>query len=113
MAVWLDEVGAHELHLDLARMPGVVGSHRVEIAERALGALLDQLTGPLRRDVPGAVASEALLHRDGRQALAEKLAAFLANGMVAGDEEHGQPKVPQSAALIPVSPTGVPLNRSS
>src|SRR5438067_2832042 len=76
------------LDRDLAGPTRVVRRDRAQIAQRLLGALLDQRPGAHGRDLAGAVGGEPVLDGDGGQAAAQKRRAFAAGGLVAGDEQH-------------------------
>src|SRR5207248_4398991 len=86
-AVLLGRVRRRQLDLDLARAARVVRGHRREVAERLLGAGLDQLPRAPGRDLAGAVAARALPHGGGREAGAEELPRLLARRPVAGHEQ--------------------------
>src|SRR5207253_2694582 len=60
------------LDLDLARLAGVVRGHGFQVGESALGAFLDELARPARRQQPRRLQAEALLDLDRRQAVAEQ-----------------------------------------
>ena len=81
-------LGALELDLDLARAAGVVGRHRLQIGQRLLRALLDQLPRPHRRQHPRRAGAERALDRHRRQSLTEQCLPLAAGGLVAGDEQH-------------------------
>src|SRR5262249_40045662 len=59
------------LDLDRAGTAGVVRPHGGEVLERSPGAVLDQLARTPRRNLPRAELSEAFLHGDRRQPIAE------------------------------------------
>src|SRR5438067_6832599 len=84
-----DRAGPFELHLDLARLAGVVGRDGLEVRQRLLRARLDELTGPLRLQHSRAEDEDSLLHCDGREPLAEKRLALAARRGVAGDHQDG------------------------
>src|SRR5205823_5819799 len=73
-----------ELDLDLARPARVVRLHRVEILERPLRTLLDQLASLERRHLPRARLAQALLYGHCREALPEQRRRLAAHGLVAG-----------------------------
>src|SRR5205814_7747021 len=81
--------GAGQLDADLAWRAGIVRRDGGQVCESAPGAILDQLAGAHRRNLPGAEAAEPALHRDRRQARPEQLAPLVADGLVAGDEQEG------------------------
>src|SRR5262249_46237502 len=93
-----------ELDRDLARLARIVGLDRGEMRERLLGAGLDQLARLLRRLHTRAHRAEALFHLDRRHPVAARQTA-----RSPVTSTTGTPHVPQSAALMPVSPTSVPL----
>src|SRR5262249_60918720 len=83
-----DRVGPLVLDLDLARLAGVVGLHRVQVGERLLGPGLDRLARPGRDEGARALHAGAALHLHRRQASAEELGALAAGGLVARDQHH-------------------------
>src|SRR4029453_5586303 len=72
---------------DLARLAGVVRMDGLQVRERLLRAGLDQLTRACRYEHPRARLADARLDSDRRQAVAEKLLAFPAGRLVAGDDQ--------------------------
>ena len=70
-------------------LPGSYGCDGLEVLQRPLRAVLDQLARAKRRDLPRRVAADAFLDGDRRQASAEQLRSFFARRAVAGHEQHG------------------------
>ena len=95
--------------------PGSYGATALQVGERLLRALLDQLARPRGDDHPRARLADALLDGDRRQAVAEELLALAAGRLVAGDEQHrAAPRAAERgvdarlADLRPVEPEVLP-----
>src|SRR4051794_19147610 len=97
----LDEVGAHQRDLDLTGMAGIVGSDRLQVPERPLRPLLDQLARLLRGEGAGAHAPEALLDSDRCQPIAEQFIRLTTHSLVA---RHEHDRAAERAAQGGVDP---------
>ena len=90
--------------------PGSYGVDGLEVGERARVALLDQLAGAARRLVARAEAAERGLHRTVVSPSPSSARPSRQAAWSPVTSTTGQPHVPHSAALMPVSPTSTPLN---
>src|SRR5207253_4695656 len=81
--VSLDVIRGVEVDQDLGGLSGIVGRDRREVAESAARALLDHLSGALRRELARAEAAEPLLDGDRRQAASEERLGLAAGRLVA------------------------------